>query len=352
MPAGDSPTLRAPTPVWPTPRGWVRARIALGLLGFLLAIGGSAHASGPWLTDFAAAMATAEREQKPLLLHFSAEWCLPCRKMEASVLSNPEVLGAISERFVAAKLDFDHNQSVARQFSVSSLPSDVVVDAANGHVLAFVSGPQDRRGYLSMLAKTSSRYGDLQRSRLVKGDPLDSSTVEATPLHPDAPQGTSKGLARADEPDSSTLPGPNLDLGEPQPLVGLDGFSPVALGMSRRWARGSREHVWEYHGIEYQFASRDELLDFRSDPELYAPRLLGCDPVLLFETDRAVAGSTRYAAYYDGELYLFTTQESRQRFRQRPTRYVRLQHVLKIEDIEFGGVRLGQKPDADSAATE
>ncbi len=73
---------------------------------------------------------------------------------------------------------------------------------------------------------------------------------------------------------------------------------------------------------------------FRTNPERYAPKLLGCDPVVLWKTDRAVAGSAEFAAYFDGELYLFVDRESRAQFREVPVRYVRTRHVLKVDQIE------------------
>ena len=79
---------------------------------------------------------------------------------------------------------------------------------------------------------------------------------------------------------------------------------------------------------------RAELVEFRNNPESFAPKLLGCDPVILWETDRAVAGSVEYGAFFDGELYLFKTEERRKQFKANPSRFNRLQHALKADQIE------------------
>jgi YHS domain-containing protein len=81
-------------------------------------------------------------------------------------------------------------------------------------------------------------------------------------------------------------------------------------------------------------ASAEELRQFNEAADRYAPQVLGCDPVILDITDRAVAGDIRYAAFFDGELYLFVSEKSRQAFREDPDRFVRTKHVLKIEDLE------------------
>jgi YHS domain-containing protein len=68
------------------------------------------------------------------------------------------------------------------------------------------------------------------------------------------------------------------------------------------------------------------------------PRLLGCDPVVLYRTDRAMSGSTEFGAYFDGGLYLFTAPETRTEFKEHPMRYTRTRHVLRPDD--FGGTKI------------
>ena len=73
---------------------------------------------------------------------------------------------------------------------------------------------------------------------------------------------------------------------------------------------------------------------FDENPARYVPQLLGCDPVVIATEDRAVPGNTRYGAFYDDELYLFTSQANRTRFKANPDRYVRERVVLNVEQIE------------------
>ena len=80
-------------------------------------------------------------------------------------------------------------------------------------------------------------------------------------------------------------------------------------------------------------ADANELRQFRANPERYAPKLLGCDPVLLNETDRAIAGKIDFGAYFDGELYFFVSAKSRKIFRAKPLRYTRTRHVLRVDHI-------------------
>ena len=84
----------------------------------------------------------------------------------------------------------------------------------------------------------------------------------------------------------------------------------------------------------YLLYDSEEYREFQSDPAKYAPRLLGCDPVVLWNSDRAVPGSTQYGAYFDSELFLFTNFENRDRFKASPNLYSRPQHVLKVDQID------------------
>jgi YHS domain-containing protein len=118
-----------------------------------------------------------------------------------------------------------------------------------------------------------------------------------------------------------------------EPIVGLDGYSPIVLMEERKWIKGKSGLVHTYQGVTYRFQSEAELRRFADDPARFAPRLLGCDPVELWLSDRALRGNTRFGAYFDGQLYLFLTHENRETFKDNPLRYTETRHVLKTSDI-------------------
>jgi YHS domain-containing protein/thiol-disulfide isomerase/thioredoxin len=286
--------------------------VAIALISGFGASPEAARATGPWRTDFAAAQAEAERDQKPLLVHFYATWCLPCSKMDRDVLKSAEVKKRLDEQFVCVKVDSDQHPDLVQRFGIQMLPSDVFIDPTNGRVLLESQGSRDLRGYLALMSQADGKF---QRAILAsRSDPV--APVKTAPLQ------------------EERQPPLSIELGDPKPLVGLDGYSPVALTKHRKWVRGSANYAWDYQGITYHLASRQELLEFRADPERYAPRLLGCDPVILWETDRAVAGRMLYGAFYDDELYFFTSAENRRRFKANPQRFIKTQHVLKVDQID------------------
>ncbi len=127
-------------------------------------------------------------------------------------------------------------------------------------------------------------------------------------------------------------------------MLGLDGYSPVSLFTWREWRQGKAEFTAYHEGVTYRLAGTEELDKFKAQPEKYVPRLLGCDPVILQTSDRAVQGSTKYGAYFDGALYLFQSPETRTEFKKSPMRYVKTRHVLKVDEIEAGDIRQSTKP--------
>ena len=273
-----------------------------------------------WRSDFSAAVLEAEERKLPLLVHFHADWCMPCQRMERDVLTAPNVLEIIGSRYVAVKLNSDHHPELVQRYGVASLPSDVVLDSLVGKIVNLHSGGLDQAEYLQMLLKSEAKFlnfhaASLQQTRDPDNNKLPKNSTSVTVNTEDAV------------------------LGEPQPVVGLDGYSPVAIAKHLQWTRGSARFAWVYKDVTYFMSSREELLLFRNNPESIAPKLLGCDPVILWETDRAVAGMIEFGAFFDGELFLFKTEERRQQFKANPDKYVRLQHALKINEVERTAMR-------------
>lgn len=275
-----------------------------------------------WRNGYDAALSEALATKRPLLIHFYGPHCPPCRRMEHEVLHQPDLVALLRDRYVAVKVDAGSpgNPEAARlvaRFGVHGLPCDVILDPISGKVLSQAEGFQDAGRYQTTAVRSRSRFDQLNQTVIVE---------QSKPKQPDA-------LEDAD-PDRQSPPTTQVTLGDPKPIVGLDGFSPVSLNLHRQWVIGKPEHAWEYKGLTYYLADDVELNLFRKHPERYAPRLLGCDPVALWETDRAVPGDTLYGAYFDGELYLFQSDDSRRKFKANPAQFTRIQHVLKVDQIQ------------------
>lgn len=262
-----------------------------------------------WHHNLDQARADAERLNRPILCHFYADWCLPCQKMEHSVLNQSAVRQLLRDSVVGLKINIDRTPELARRFAVNQFPTDLLIEPT-GQQLLKSTGYRPTSEYIAMIQRGRTRYADLLASRQ-KPEEKRSAPPAVTRKTPDRSKLTSH---------------------QTEPM--LDGYCPVTLSTNRRWVAGSPQYKGEYNGQVFLMASRELQEQFIADPNRYAPQLLGCDPVIVWETDRAVRGDTRFGAFYDERLYLFSSNENRQRFKENPDRFIRTEVVLHLEDVE------------------
>lgn len=77
-------------------------------------------------------LAEAAAEGRPILLDFSADWCIPCHEMENTTFRDPAVLKAAS-RFVRVRADLTaqnkRNQTIISKFDIMGVPTVVLIDS-------------------------------------------------------------------------------------------------------------------------------------------------------------------------------------------------------------------------------
>lgn len=262
-----------------------------------------------WQTDVRAAAKLSRKHDRPMLMHFYASWCQPCQRMERETFAAADFAKQVGDRFVLVKINSDRHPELIRQYGVTGLPCDVFV-SSNGRILSRNAGYLTKRQYFAQLARWESWF--VKRSKV--------QIATAKPVQPARKAESGKRKTEQGRRPSTVL-------------IGMDGYSPVAMHSNRQWVAGKKEYVADFHGISYWMANADELAAFQRNPGRYAPKLLGCDPVVLNETDRAIPGKVRYGAYFDGELFFFATAESRAKFKKNPLTYTRTRHVLRVDDI-------------------
>ena len=74
---------------------------------------------------FAEALAEAQRQNKPLFVDFYATWCVPCKKMEKTIFTQPEVGKFFNEKFVNLQMDAEapENVEIAKKYKVEAFPT-------------------------------------------------------------------------------------------------------------------------------------------------------------------------------------------------------------------------------------
>lgn len=277
--------------------------VGLVALSFPTNLFAESHSGSCWGSDYAAAQARARQSGKPVLLHFYATYCPPCKKMEAETLHTREVMDLLSEDYESVLINAPKQPDLAERFNVQKWPTDVFV-SPDGRVLGTAEGYVSKQQYVSMLNSKASSFRVARQAR-ERERRLAAKMVE-------------QQKREAEEPIVSD-----------HVQLALEGFCPVTLWRSRAWKNGDTNLTYEFEGEVYTFAGQEELDDFKADPTRYAPRYRGCDPVLLSETELEIVGSTKYGAYFNGELFLFKSLESRKRFKQDPSLFTSVKQAKR-----------------------
>ncbi|MEQ9407489.1 MAG: thioredoxin family protein [Fuerstiella sp.] len=241
-----------------------------------------------WLTSYDDARQLAARNNLPLLLHFDATWCGACRQMESAVLNKPEVTRLLGKQIVGVRIDADRYKELIAEYGISTLPTEIVVQ------------PDGSRGERLVGAVSLSQYV----ARLRRIDDAGRSAVA-----------DSKSESPADAANVRSC----LIVRHDGKMVGMGGFSPVALVSQRQWIKGSDQFVASHEGVEYFLQSAAEVEMFNAAPEEYIPKLHGCDLVELHLENRATTGAIEYGAFYKGKVFFFSSMENRSRFENNPT---------------------------------
>lgn len=83
---------------------------------------------------------------QPVLVDFTAAWCGPCKMLEPVVKDLAEECNG---KVKVVKLDVDHNQNLAMQYQVMSVPTLMLFN--NGEVKERLTGYQSKKRIASKL---------------------------------------------------------------------------------------------------------------------------------------------------------------------------------------------------------
>ena len=138
---------------------------------------------------------------------------------------------------------------------------------------------------------------------------------------------------------SATMPAMVAD--EPAPAkmmvevpLALEGFCPVTLCAEERWVTGNPAFCTMHHGHIFRFASSEALGTFERNPASYIPVAMGEDIVLMVERNKRVNGNRKFGAWFQGRVFLFSSQETFNAFEARPDFYAEI--ALKYEIARRG----------------
>jgi thioredoxin-related protein len=121
-----------------TNKMWMASVLVGCLVSGMTVLGAEAE----WLTDMAKAQEKAKAEKKLILVNFTgSDWCPPCMRMKAEVLTQKEFVEYAQKNLVLVEADFPRrtaqsaalkrsNQALQKKYGIQAYPTFVLLDAA------------------------------------------------------------------------------------------------------------------------------------------------------------------------------------------------------------------------------
>jgi len=400
-------------------------RIGAILLAVLLPSLAVAEEAVRWASNLDDAKRIAASRNQLVLIHFWADNCPPCRRLDANVFSQDSFSADVAKDYVPVKVNANRDPKLAQQYGVDRWPQDVIV-TPSGQVVYRMISPQDQAKYTNVLAQVALKLNPSNSNSMIAqtgnttipSAPADQPFVSAagqdtaaqsryskftgtsapasgpTNLGP-APLSNNPSLSSrylgqvasgnsgnsmspsgsrftagtsAEEPAANSGSGsiaPPASVEPPsrveprppasrfasqsgsghqteatQPPVSnaaarqnseppspskqefaMDGYCPVTLLDQWKWQKGDPRWGAVHQGQVYLFSTQQEQQKFLANPHRYGPAMSGIDPVAYLGQGKVVRGEREFGLTFNGTLYLFSSEENLQQFRNEADRY-------------------------------
>ena len=148
------------------PMGGPGSAVTSGMLPGTADQGRSSDEAGlEWTDDMEAALLLAGIERRPVMIDFTADWCIACKELDHFTFSDPEVVGVLQE-FILVRIDMTDattpaNKEYQRRYEIYGLPS-VTFLTPDGEMLGdltvtgFVKAPE----FLDILRRAQQASGE------------------------------------------------------------------------------------------------------------------------------------------------------------------------------------------------
>ena len=134
-------------------KAWQGGQKMIRLLSFLLL--SFTLSAAEWKTDYEEVVKAAKKDGKAVLIDFYADWCGPCKQMEATTLKDDKVLNSL-KGYILLKVDIDKNQKLAQKYRVTSIPHFVVLNRFE-EVVSEVKGYRDADNFSEWIKSYSKQ---------------------------------------------------------------------------------------------------------------------------------------------------------------------------------------------------
>ena len=124
-----------------------------------------------WVKSLEQAKQISAQTNRPILLHFSGDFCPPCRRLEAVVFPHPTVAKTFNENVVPVKIDVKYHQDLVKKFGIKTIPADVVM-SPSGFVLMTRSSPRTSEAYIKFCQSVNQQYVGITEQQIQVGNQM------------------------------------------------------------------------------------------------------------------------------------------------------------------------------------
>ncbi len=116
-----------------------------------------------WAKSWDSAVEEARKDNKVILVDFYADWCIWCKKLDGTTLSDQAVAAFLSEKTIPLRLDVDHEgRDFSNRYRINGLPTVLVLNT-DGSERGRIGGYLPPRQFLErmkVLVGTKSTHED------------------------------------------------------------------------------------------------------------------------------------------------------------------------------------------------
>ncbi|OQP51918.1 thioredoxin family protein [Niastella populi] len=115
----------------------------------------------PPATSWNSLLKRAADNNKPILIHVSAQWCGFCARMDTATFSDPDVQARLSQYFITAAADVDSTtlgRELAIKYAIRSFPAYVVLNS-RGYLVMQAFGFKKKEDFLSLILEARKAAG-------------------------------------------------------------------------------------------------------------------------------------------------------------------------------------------------
>ena len=110
----------------------------LFVAGAAFAIPRGTNGGVKWDKYDSAALTSAAAQKKPVVIDFYADWCLPCKELDAKTFSDKAVIAEM-DRFTRVKADLtltndEKTQALSKQYAILGVPTIVFIDSSGEEI--------------------------------------------------------------------------------------------------------------------------------------------------------------------------------------------------------------------------